>query len=84
MSHIFAPDWSIVQQRRTRQLPSSFMQTLAAFADVSAELELGLHCSRCKQDIRGENHSQSPLWKMECECTTFIGGSGDRPRRRAH
>jgi hypothetical protein len=67
------PDGSIVTQRQVVRLPAGFMKTLAAFADVSAEIDLGLHCSRCKQDIRGENHSQSARWTMECECRTFVG-----------
>lgn len=74
MPKIFAPDGSIVTQRNTVRLPSGFMKTLAAFADVATELGLGLHCSRCKHDVGGENNSQSPLWKMECECTTYVGG----------
>lgn len=74
---MFAPDGSgtLLTQRQVVQLPASFMQTLAAFADVSAEIDLGLHCSRCKQDIRGNNHSQSPRWTMECECRTFVGAN---------
>lgn len=75
MGKLFAPDGSgaILTQRRIVRLPAAFMQTLAAFADVSAEINLGLHCSVCKQDIRGENHSQSARWTMECECRTFVG-----------
>lgn len=77
---IFAPDGSIVTQRQTVRLPSGFMKTLAAFADVASELNLGLHCSKCKQDVGGQNNSASPNWAMECECTTFVGG-GARPQR---
>lgn len=75
MTKLFAPNGSasIITKREQVRLPAAFMKTLAAFADVSAEINLGLHCSLCKQDIRGENHSQAARWTMECECRTFIG-----------
>lgn len=85
MVKIFAPDGSaaIVMKRERVELPAAFMRTLAAFADVAGELNIGLHCSICKQDLGGENNSQAVNWTMECECRSFIGAA-NMARQRAH
>lgn len=54
-------------------LPPEYMQMLAALAETSSEIDLGLHCSRCHQDLTGRNGHGDRRWVMECACRTFVG-----------
>jgi hypothetical protein len=62
-------------------LPPEYMQMLAAFAETSGVVDLGLHCSRCGQDLRGANGRGDARWIMECACRTFVGAN---PLPRGH
>lgn len=62
-------------------LPPEYMQMLTALAETSSVVDLGLHCSRCGQDLRGANGRSDQRFVMECACRTFVGGN---PRPRAH
>lgn len=57
------------------RLPPEYMQMLSALADTSGVIDLGLHCSRCRQDLRGANGRSDSRWIMECACRTFIGAN---------
>jgi len=70
------PDGNVLNVGRTEvELPVEYMQMLAAFAETSAVVDLGLHCSRCGQDLRGANGRSDSRWTMECACRTFIGAN---------
>lgn len=65
----------ILQQREEQQLPAEYLRMLAVLAETSADISLGLHCSRCGQDLVGKNARADTAWIMECACRTFIGGN---------
>ena len=67
--------------RQELSLPPEYVQMLAAFAETSSAIDLGLHCSRCGQDLRGANGRGDARWIMECACRTFIGAN---PVQRAN
>lgn len=63
----------ILLGRQEVELPIEYMQMLAALAETSGVIDLGLHCSRCRQDVTGRNGHGDRRWVMECACRTFIG-----------
>jgi hypothetical protein len=56
-------------------IPPEYAKMLAVFADTSSQIDLGLHCSRCKQDLVGKNARLDTRWILECACRTFVGGN---------
>ena len=73
MTILYAPSGMPVRMREDVTCPPEYMKMLAVFAETSAQVDLGLHCSRCKENLRGENAREDTKWKMECGCRTFIG-----------
>lgn len=71
MSDLLIPTYG----RQEVKLPMEYMQMLAVFAETSNEVDLGLHCSRCKENLVGKNASADKRWIMECACRTFIGAN---------
>lgn len=63
----------IVPNRETVNLPPEYLRMLAVLAETSGEVDLGLHCSRCHENVTGKNGSGDRRWIMECGCRTFIG-----------
>jgi hypothetical protein len=70
MSSIWTP---ATTERQTVNLPPEYMKMLAVLAETSAQIDLGLHCSRCNQDLSGKNATADKGWIMECACRTFVG-----------
>jgi hypothetical protein len=75
MTMLFTPGGMINTDRVEVRLPPEYLQMLAAFAETSGEIELGLHCAICKQDLVGKNARADRKWIMECACRTFVGGN---------
>lgn len=73
MAQLYTPHGVVNLDRQEYPLPTEYMKALADFADDSATLGLGIHCARCKQDIRGANSGADAMWKLECGCRTFVG-----------
>lgn len=71
--NLWTPGGTISTERQTVNLPPEYMKMLAVFGETSSEINLGLHCSRCKQDVVGKNATADKGWIMECACRTFIG-----------
>lgn len=65
----------IMQQRTEQMCPPEYLHMLAVLAETSGEIDLGLHCSRCGQDLVGKNARPDTRWIMECACRTFIGAN---------
>lgn len=65
----------MIKERQEVRLPPEYMQMLAAFAETSGDIDLGLHCSQCKQNVVGKNGRSDSRWIMECACRTFIGAN---------
>lgn len=61
--------------REEVRLPPEYMQMLVAFAETSAVVDLGLHCSRCKENVVGRNGPGDRKFIMDCACRTFIGAN---------
>ncbi len=59
--------------RQTVNLPMEYMQMLAVLAETSSDIDLGLHCSRCKENVVGKNATSDKRWIMECACRTYVG-----------
>jgi hypothetical protein len=68
------PD-GVLGTREEIRVPPEYMRMVAVFAETSADIDLGLHCSRCGQDLVGKNARADTRWIMECACRTFIGGN---------
>ncbi len=47
------------------------MATFAAVAKHLAPLGVGLHCSRCGQDLHGTNAEQDHAFSVQCGCREF-------------
>lgn len=78
MSDILIPT---VGGRTEVKLPMEYMQMLAVLAETSADIDLGLHCSRCKENVVGKNARGDNRWIMECACRTYIGTNPLRGQR---
>lgn len=68
----------ILVGRQEQELPTEYMQMLNALAETSGVVDIGLHCSRCKEDLRGRNGHGDARWIMECACRTFVGVNAAR------
>ena len=76
MSVLYTPQGGTIETNRPEvRLPPEFVKMLLVFADAAGMLDLGLHCSRCKTDLRGANGTRASLLRMECACRTFKGGN---------
>ena len=78
---IYTADGSIATPRTIQTVPPEYLKMLAVLAETSGTINLGLHCSQCKQDVRGSNSERQGRWTMECACRTFIGAN---PLPRSH
>jgi len=76
---LFAPSGDLIRDRQMVTLPPEFAKMLAVLGETSAELDLGLHCSRCHENLVGKNAREDTQWIVECGCRTFKGGN---PMRR--
>lgn len=73
-SLILAPNGGILSRERERVvLPPEFLKMLAVLGDTGAQIDLGLHCARCKQDLVGRNGTHDAEWTLDCECRRFVG-----------
>ncbi len=74
MSLIFTPGGGVVNTERLEEyLPPEYLRMLVVMADTSAQIDIGLHCSRCGQDLMGMNNPSDTHFRMECACRTFTG-----------
>lgn len=73
MSYLITPSGIIDTDRTREHLPPEYLRMIAVFADTSSQIDLGLHCSRCGQDVQGSNVLGESRWQMECACRTFVG-----------
>ena len=73
----------LIPGRQTVNLPPEYLRMLAVLAETSGEVDLGIHCSRCNQDIVGKNGHGDRRWIMECGCRTFVG-ENPMARQRAN
>lgn len=67
------PSGALYIRREQLTLPPEYMQMLAALAETSSVIDVGLHCSRCKESLSGKNATSDNRWIMECACRTFVG-----------
>ena len=67
--------WTPPDAREEVRVPPEYLKMIAVLADTSAQMRLGLHCSKCGQDLIGKNAHGDRRWVMECACRTFIGGN---------
>lgn len=72
---LWTPEGVVVPERQEQRCPPEYMRMLAVLADTSAEIHLGLRCTRCGQDVVGKNARSDNRWIMECACRTFIGAN---------
>ena len=63
----------LIPGRETVNLPPEYLRMIAVLAETSSEVDLGLHCSRCHENVVGRNGSGDRRWIMECGCRTFVG-----------
>lgn len=80
MSGFGLADSGLLVGRQEVKVPAEYMQMVAALADTSSIIDLGLQCTRCKQYLTGLNAKADTMWKMECACRTFIGVNPLRSR----
>jgi hypothetical protein len=74
LSLIFTPNGGMINTERTDEdLPPEYLRMLVVLADTSAQLDIGLHCSRCNTDLVGSNNVNDPRMMLECACRTFTG-----------
>lgn len=75
VTKFWTPGGMITTEREEIRLPPEYCRMLAVLADTSGEIDLGLHCSRCNQDLVGKNARADTAWILECACRTFIGAN---------
>lgn len=73
MSILYTPHGAVNLAREEVAVPPDYLKMLAVLADTSADIGLGLHCTKCKQDVRGANSERDGRWVVECGCRTFKG-----------
>lgn len=62
-------------ERELQILPPEFLRMLAVLGETAGDIEIGLHCSKCKQDLVGKNARADNQWTIECACRTFKGSN---------
>jgi hypothetical protein len=67
--------WTPDGPREEVPVPPEYLKMIAVLAETSGRMQLGLHCSRCGQDLVGKNAPSDRRWMMECACRTFIGAN---------
>lgn len=67
--------WTPTAAREEVRVPPEYLKMIAVLAETSGQMHLGLHCSRCGQDLSGRNAREDRRWVMECGCRTFIGAN---------
>lgn len=77
MNEIWTPE-ATATKRQTVNLPPEYMQMLAVLAETSGDINLGLHCSVCHENVVGMNGHSDTRWIMECACRTFVGKNPTR------
>ena len=80
MSILYTPHGAVNLAREEVAVPPEYLKMLAVLANTSADIGLGLHCAKCKQDVRGSNSERQGRWTMECGCRTFVGRNPMQPR----
>jgi hypothetical protein len=74
-TQFWTPGGMISTGREEVRVSPEYLRMVAVLAETSAEIELGLHCTRCAQDLVGKNARADTQWIMECACRTFIGAN---------
>lgn len=75
VTKFWLPDGGSLGTREDVRIPPEYAKMLAVFADTSAQMQLGIHCSVCGTDLVGKNAREDTRWIMECACRTFIGAN---------
>jgi hypothetical protein len=75
MNHITSTPFWQTASREDVPVPREYLRMLAVLAETSAQMDLGLHCSRCGQDLHGANAPADRRWSLACGCRTFVGGN---------
>ena len=79
MNHLLWTPAGFANTAREQQvLPPEYLRMLSILADTSAQIDVGLHCSRCGVDLVGQNDHSDSRWMLECGCRTFLGGNPAR------
>lgn len=73
MSVIYTPGGVLNTERVQVDWPPAFMRMLALFAANAEDIQLGIHCARCKESLQGQNAREDTEWRMECACRTYRG-----------
>ncbi len=73
MAQLYTPHGVVNLDREEVVVPPEYMQRVLVLADTATDLQIGMHCARCKQDLRGANSTSDGFLRMECGCRTFIG-----------
>lgn len=55
------------------EVDPEYLRMILVLANTSTKMGLGLHCSRCGQDLVGKNAEHDRFFTMECRCRVFIG-----------
>jgi len=81
MSVLYTPHGAVNLSREEIDIPPDYLKMLLVLADTSATIRIGLHCTKCKQDIRGANSISDGILRAECGCRTFRGTNPMRTGR---
>lgn len=73
MAHLYTPHGRVNLEREVVDVPPAYLDRILLLADTTNDIQLGLHCTRCQQDVRGANRTSDGLLRMECGCRTFVG-----------
>jgi len=70
---LYGASGEAILERAQVMVDPAYLKMVAVLAETSQQFDLGLHCSRCKQNLRGVNGHGDKRWVMECACRTFTG-----------
>jgi hypothetical protein len=65
---LWIPGQGVQRTRTPEELPWQVMLRTMEYATIAQQFGLGLHCSRCSQDIVAKNAETDPVLKMRCGC----------------
>jgi hypothetical protein len=68
---LYTPTGQRLKARDTIELPWGTMRRVIEFAEIAGLHALGLHCSKCSQDIVAKNGDHDPVLTMTCGCREF-------------
>ena len=73
MATIWTPAGFANTERPSIEMPAAWLRAVADFAEDAGDLEWGIHCARCKQNVAGTNGIGDARWNLECGCRRYVG-----------